>query len=682
MSTLRNTFLVTSSWLMLAGVSSAADLVAKAPPPPAPLPASWAGFYLGVHGGYGWKDNSFAEVISLNPFLTLGGINSKGAVYGGQAGYNWQYGRLVAGVELDFSATDIRGNSNPVVRNFAGGVTITDQLSDNVSYLGTARGRLGWAPTDTFLLYGTAGLAWERFKRIDTETVVTPAVVQNVVSTSPFDRFGWVAGAGVEAKLSGSNWVGRVEYLHYGFGGVESGTSVTTTTPGSSFADQRGEQNIDIVRAAVSYKFGEIAPYAAPVYAKAPVVAAPTTWAGFYLGVHGGYGWKRNSFAEVIALNPLVTIGGIDSKGGVFGGQVGYNWQYGRAVAGLELDFSASDIKGSATPVTRNLGGGVTITDSRSDNVKYLGTARGRLGWTPADNVLLYGTAGLAWERFNREDGSVVTVPGVSQVVNTVSPFDRFGWVAGAGVESLMFGTNWVGRLEYLHYGFGGVESGTSVTTTTPGSSFADQRGEQNIDIVRAAVSYKFGEPAVAPVRPMYTKGPAIPSPVTRWAGFYLGAHGGYGWERNNFAEVISTTPLVTIGNIKSQGGVYGGQVGYNWQYARAVAGLELDFSATSISGDSNTVIRDFPGGLTITDLQSDKISYLGTARGRLGWTATDTVLLYGTAGLAWERLKRIDTETVVTPAVVQNAATTSPRDHFGWVAGVGAETLLFGTNW
>jgi len=309
--------------------------------------------------------------------------------------------------------------------------------------------------------------------------------------------------------------------------------------------------------------------------------------------------------------------------------------------------------------------------------VKYLGTARGRLGWTPVDNLLLYGTAGLGWERVERENGAITIARSFTQTFTVTTPFDRFGWVAGAGVEGLLFGTNLVGRLEYLHYDFGAVESGQS-RTSTPGGSVADSRGKQHIDLVRAAVSYKFGEPAAAPARPIYTKGPAIPPPMASWAGFYLGVHGGYGWERNTFKEEIGG-PLATLGDVKAQGAVYGGHVGYNWQYGRAVAGLEIDFSATGIMGDSNTLVRD---GGHLVDLETDKISYLGTARGRLGWAPSDTVLFYGTAGLAWERYKRLQSESVVNPPAQQTNVITTPFDRFGWVAGVGAEAVLFGTNW
>jgi len=213
------------------------------------------------------------------------------------------------------------------------------------------------------------------------------------------------------------------------------------------------------------------------------------TWAGFYLGAHGGYGWKDNDFSTNFNDTASSLIGGIKSRGWLGGGQAGYNWQYARVVAGLEIDGSATGIQGSSLPVTSG-----NLTRTLSDNVKYLGTARGRLGWTPAGNWLLYGTGGLAWERVNR---SRVDVEPVGQGNTTRNaddtPLDHFGWVAGVGVESFIGSSNWIARLEYLHYDFGTVEGTTVQTSNDPGNpSFADRGGRQTIETVRAGVSYKF----------------------------------------------------------------------------------------------------------------------------------------------------------------------------------------------
>ena len=87
---MKRTLLTFGALFGLGGVAQAADLPAKAMAPAAVTAAAWtwSGFYIGGHGGYGWKKNDFQEVISTSPLLTIGGIDSRGWVYGGQAGYN------------------------------------------------------------------------------------------------------------------------------------------------------------------------------------------------------------------------------------------------------------------------------------------------------------------------------------------------------------------------------------------------------------------------------------------------------------------------------------------------------------------------------------------------------------------------------------------------------------------
>ena len=118
--------------LLLAGIAltallapaMAADMPVKARPAPLPPPPDWSGFYLGVHGGYGWKKDRFSssecvffcgkrgvDLIIIEPpqeqRIVIDGINSKGGVFGAHAGHNWQYGSVVAGFEIDLSFTNI-----------------------------------------------------------------------------------------------------------------------------------------------------------------------------------------------------------------------------------------------------------------------------------------------------------------------------------------------------------------------------------------------------------------------------------------------------------------------------------------------------------------------------------------------------------------------------------------------
>jgi opacity protein-like surface antigen len=296
-------------------------------------------------------------------------------------------------------------------------------------------------------------------------------------------------------------------------------------------------------------------------------------------------------------------------------------------VTGLELDLSAADIKGNSNTAAIAIGGpGSTGTVVFDEKVKYLGTVRGRLGWLPTETVLLYGTAGLAWERFERAETVSQTIATGTITNRSVEPSDHFGWVAGAGGEVMLGSSNWVGRLEYLHYDFGRVNFDLALAASLAGQSFsaAQTAGRQTIDVVRAGVSYKFGPEVAAVVAApaMYTKAPRMPPPLQSWAGFYLGAHAGYGWKDNDFSTNFSSNTF--IGGISSRGWLGGGQAGYNWQYARAVAGLEIDGSATGIKGNSLAVTSGF-----LTETLADNVKYLGTVRGRLGWTPVGSWLWY-----------------------------------------------------
>jgi outer membrane immunogenic protein len=459
--------------------------VSYAKAPIAPVNSSWAGFYLGAHGGYGWGQDNFSNgvlVSTPSPIPLIDGPRSQGGIGGGQAGFNWQYDRVVTGIEADFSVSSIRGASNLAFPDGVGDIDI-ESRSDSVKYLGTLRGRVGWLPVSNVLVYGTAGLAWERLEQ--TTTDITP--IETQVITQPSDRFGWVAGVGVESMVSGTNWIGRLEYLHYDFGTV---ASVVTDTTVPLF-EHGGKQTSDVLRAGLSYKFGPSAASSSVPYTKAPPLSM-ASWAGFYLGVHGGYGWNDDDFTVVVVPSPLATIGSIKSQGAVGGGQAGYNWQNGSVVGGFELDVSATSSNGTSQTGLITVPG-ATESASFSDNVNYLGTARARLGWTPSQNVLLYGTGGLAWERVERTQISTITSGAVIDMQTERDAHDFFGWAAGIGAETMLFGPNWIGRLEYLHYDFGKVQPVQTVISNTPLlPSGSDRAGRQTIDVIRAGISYKF----------------------------------------------------------------------------------------------------------------------------------------------------------------------------------------------
>jgi outer membrane immunogenic protein len=173
----------------------------------------------------------------------------------------------------------------------------------------------------------------------------------------------------------------------------------------------------------------------APVYKAPPVILSD--WSGFYVGINGGGGWADN------------TAPGFDMKtsGGVFGGQMGYNWQFGSFVVGVEADIDGAD-------VSKTVGGGTLKTEE-------LGSVRARAGYVFLPNLLAYGTAGYAYGR--------TSIAGVD--------LGDTGWAAGAGLEYKVWGPL-IARAEYLHYGLEAGISGTNLKT--------------DVDVVRGGLSYKF----------------------------------------------------------------------------------------------------------------------------------------------------------------------------------------------
>jgi opacity protein-like surface antigen len=606
--------------LIVAGPALAADLPLKAPAPVAAV-WSWSGFYVGGHGGYGWGHDSFTNLndpffFGKFPGFVATGFDPKGYLGGVQAGANWQTGSIVAGLEGDISFTNIKGSSlnipAPIVGPFATG-TGSAANSGTFDLLGSGRGRLGYLVTPNVLLYGTGGLAWTRFVQNTDQTSLTvspPPFASNFglfTSTStPSWRFGWVAGIGAEARLFDTNWLARLEYLHYDFGNSGSSSAPALFLPvGTVSSQSSGDLTLDVVRAGLSYKFdpvgfagGAVVASPNPLVYKAPApVALLWTWSGLYLGAHAGYGWARDPFNNLVSGNG-VPLFGVDSRGFVGGFQAGANWQSGRFVGGLEIDLSGTGVKGSTSnSVTA---AGTLSLASQTEKFDRLGSARARIGYLVTPSLLLYATGGPGWTRMVTDNETVTTVTGAVPPTTTtslVTPNWLFGWTAGAGVEARLWNTNWLARVEYLHYDFG---SGTSTQFVPAGGGLATATtsGHLTSDVVRAGLGYKFDWPGMGggPYRSSaYNAMAALPpaAAVWSWTGFYIGGHGGYGWGRDPSSNLITAFepaivqqgPPTFLAGPNSTGFLGGFQAGANWQAGSVVGGLEIDLSGSDIKG-------------------------------------------------------------------------------------------------
>src|SRR5271166_3862868 len=254
--------------------AQAADLpTRKEAPAPVfvPPPFTWTGFYIGLNAGGIWSSGS-RSVTFFNPasafFLSgyePGGLGSgqSGFIGGGQAGYNWQTGAFVLGVETDFDGTSLSKSTNFVSPGFAGvgvpggllGDTLSVHAKASLDWLGTTRARLGFVatPDNRLMIYATGGVAYAGGSA---NFSVYDASNNFLLTGNPSSsRVGWTVGAGVEYALT-NNWTIKGEYLYADLGNTHFTTPVATNGGFNGLlASGKIDYNASIFRALVNYKF-------------------------------------------------------------------------------------------------------------------------------------------------------------------------------------------------------------------------------------------------------------------------------------------------------------------------------------------------------------------------------------------------------------------------------------------
>jgi outer membrane immunogenic protein len=191
----------------------------------------------------------------------------------------------------------------------------------------------------------------------------------------------------------------------------------------------------------------------APYY-KGPAFMPPAySWTGLYIGVNGGGGFGRSTWD---------TTGGFDTSGGLVGGTLGYNFQYGQAVLGVEGDIDWSGIGGSTST-------GCPAGCSTGDS--WLSTVRGRLGWATG-RLLPYVTGGAAFGNINATTAGLTTTT------------TNAGWTVGAGLEFAIAG-NWSAKAEYLYVNLGSFNCGLNCGAATDNVSFST-------NLIRGGINYRF----------------------------------------------------------------------------------------------------------------------------------------------------------------------------------------------
>ena len=205
-------------------------------------------------------------------------------------------------------------------------------------------------------------------------------------------------------------------------------------------------------------------PIKAPHYKSPPQsVVSYYNWTGFYAGIVGGWGFGNSSWSDALG-----GTGDFDVDGGMIGGTLGYNWQSGAIVYGLEGDFDWSDVNASVA-----CAGVLTCETSNS----WLATFRGRVGYA-FDRWLPYITGGGAYGRVK----ATVSAAGVDLASAASS---QLGWTIGGGLEYAFMG-NWSAKLEYLYVDLGSFNA--AMVPAVNNVSFKE-------NIIRAGLNYKFSGP-------------------------------------------------------------------------------------------------------------------------------------------------------------------------------------------
>lgn len=481
----------------------------------------WAGFYLGAHAGGVISDDDDAAPFSTGSnaggggggggaagLFQVGGAGGLGgnafssfsntddgndALAGVHIGYNWQKGNLVYGVEADLDAKD---------------------SFENV--LGSLRARLGFG-SDRALFYVTGGLAY--FSTEGTSGVFirgasgdggdggdaflapgdpggagTGATTVGSFSTGADSGWGWVIGGGLEYKVTQQVGLG-LEGLYYSFD-ESSGFSTD-----EDFFTIRARLTMHLDRSHGDSSFKDSYP------------ALASNWGGFYIGGHAGAQFSSDDSVEHVDFNAGGDGGdggdgiGINAGGGggggggggtalaQFGGEtgllggahIGYNWQSGRWVYGLEGDASFGD----------------------SERFDYLASARARLGYT-SGSYLFYATGGVAFAGIKQfdaifagagedgEDGGNALLllgnrqggeGGAGGIAGALSSEnDEVGFVLGGGVEAKLSDRMTVG-FEGLYYFF---DDNDADLDAIPGGTTAILTGSDNDTLVlRGRISYQ-----------------------------------------------------------------------------------------------------------------------------------------------------------------------------------------------
>ncbi len=204
-----------------------------------------------------------------------------------------------------------------------------------------------------------------------------------------------------------------------------------------------------------------------------PAYAPPPTWTGFYIGAHVGGIWADINNHNLDNFAPAANWGNANNDGVFGGGTVGYNYQTGAFVFGVEADFGGAGLTG-------NWNNGVVGAGNfwAKNDANFYADVTGRLGYA-AGPALFYAKGGWAYLDTNLSVGGIDGVGPWSAGVGT----GLDGWVVGGGVE-YMWSPSWSVKAEYLYFDFNHAN--------TDWGSFNFER-DLTVNSFKVGLNYHFG---------------------------------------------------------------------------------------------------------------------------------------------------------------------------------------------
>ncbi|HZL29536.1 MAG TPA: outer membrane beta-barrel protein [Pseudolabrys sp.] len=238
------------AFVTFAAPAFAADMPVKAVRAPLDPGYNWTGLYIGGQFGGGW---AWDQVTNINgdanfpPGFVHNAPHSSGMLGGIYGGYNYQFNRVVIGIDADYSRANITGTGSTV-----GPTGFTEVENPKLNWVATVTGRVGYAVND-WLIFGKGGWAW--VGEVGSGSDLNPAGTLVATNATSLTLNGWTVGAGAEWAFAG-NWVAKLEYDYVNIGTTT--LSVTTTTvPGGIVGTGRASAvaNLQMAKVGLAYRF-------------------------------------------------------------------------------------------------------------------------------------------------------------------------------------------------------------------------------------------------------------------------------------------------------------------------------------------------------------------------------------------------------------------------------------------